>query len=94
MKKILFAILYLSLLHTTMEACSSCITQTSEKGKHIATRQMHSIKKADCTCQCTGKRSVSGKCLECDHQVANHSFFSFSTSEFDKGGLLKGRIGD
>jgi len=79
MNKLLLCIFSIIALHNTINACSSCITQVSQKDKHFATRTIHSVKKAECNCQCRGKRSESGKCLECNHHIASQSLLSFKS---------------
>lgn len=68
-------ILFFSLITITqLQACDSCITEQSHRGKHIATRVVHPVKKNEngCNCQCTGKRSEKNECEECGHKIAAH----------------------
>ena len=66
MKILLFSLITIMQLYS----CSSCITEKSVKGKSLETRVMHSIKKAQCNCQCTGKRTEKNQCHECLHAIA------------------------
>jgi hypothetical protein len=68
MKILLFSLITIMQLYS----CNSCITEESLNGRRLGTRVKHSIRKAQCSCQCTGKRTDKNQCQECFHSVAAH----------------------